>query len=62
MAHVEDVGNRTLYPTADSWYMGSNVPGKPRVFMAYVGGVGTYRRHCTEIAERGYEGFVLTPE
>ena len=36
----------TLYPQADSWYMGANVPGKPRVFMAYIGGVGAYRQHC----------------
>ena len=40
--------------------MGANIPGKPRVFMPYVGGVGTYREICDEVAERGYEGFVLT--
>ncbi|MBW0102060.1 NAD(P)/FAD-dependent oxidoreductase [Pseudonocardia sp. KRD291] len=61
VAHVEEVGNATLYPQADSWYMGSNVPGKPRVFMAYIGGVGPYRELCTEIAENGYRGFALTP-
>jgi cation diffusion facilitator CzcD-associated flavoprotein CzcO len=59
--HVEEVGNMTLYPTADSWYMGSNVPGKPRVFMAYIGGVGAYREKCDEVATKGYEGFALTP-
>jgi cation diffusion facilitator CzcD-associated flavoprotein CzcO len=59
--HVEEVGNMTLYPTADSWYMGSNVPGKPRVFMAYIGGVGVYRQRCDEVAANGYEGFALTP-
>ena len=59
MAHVEEVGNTTLYPTADSWYMGSNVPGKPRVFMAYIGGVGVYRQLCDEVAAKGYEGFAL---
>jgi cation diffusion facilitator CzcD-associated flavoprotein CzcO len=59
--HVEEVGNMTLYPTADSWYMGSNVPGKPRVFMAYIGGVGVYRQKCDEVAANGYEGFALTP-
>jgi cation diffusion facilitator CzcD-associated flavoprotein CzcO len=57
--HVEEVGNMTLYPTADSWYMGSNVPGKPRVFMAYIGGVGVYREKCDEVAANGYEGFAL---
>jgi cyclohexanone monooxygenase len=60
--HVEEVGNMTLYPTADSWYMGSNVPGKPRVFMAYIGGMGVYREKCDEIAAKGYDGFALTPE
>ncbi|GEL17266.1 flavin-containing monooxygenase [Pseudonocardia asaccharolytica] len=59
VAHVEEVGNATLYPTADSWYMGSNVPGKPRVFMAYIGGVGVYRQLCDEIAAKGYEDFAL---
>jgi len=60
-AHVELVGNATVYPTADSWYMGSNVPGKPRVFMAYIGGVGAYRQKCDEVARNGYEGFALIP-
>jgi cation diffusion facilitator CzcD-associated flavoprotein CzcO len=59
--HVEEVGNMTLYPTADSWYMGSNVPGKPRVFMAYIGGVGVYREKCDDVAAKGYEGFALIP-
>jgi cation diffusion facilitator CzcD-associated flavoprotein CzcO len=59
VAHVEEVGNYTLYPTADSWYMGSNVPGKPRVFMAYIGGVGAYRQKCDQVAANGYEGFAL---
>jgi cyclohexanone monooxygenase len=58
-AHVELVGNATVYPTADSWYMGSNVPGKPRVFMAYIGGVGAYRQKCDEVARNDYEGFAL---
>jgi cyclohexanone monooxygenase len=59
--HAEEVGNATLYPTADSWYMGSNVPGKPRIFMAYIGGVGVYRERCDEVAANGYEGFALAP-
>ncbi|MQA96057.1 MAG: NAD(P)-binding protein [Streptosporangiales bacterium] len=57
--HVNEVGAATLYPKANSWYMGANVPGKPRVFMPYVGGVGPYREHCTRIAAEGYTGFVL---
>jgi cyclohexanone monooxygenase len=58
--HVAEVGAHTLFPTAESWYMGSNVPGKPRVFLAYIGGVGLYRQTCDQIAARGYEGFMLT--
>jgi cyclohexanone monooxygenase len=56
--HVNEVAAGTLFIKGNSWYLGANVPGKPRVFMPYVGGVGTYRRHCEEIAARDYEGFV----
>ena len=59
--HVREIANTTLYPRAASWYMGANVPGKPRIFMPYIGGVGNYRKTCTEIAEAGYRGFVLKP-
>ena len=48
--------HRTLLPT---WYLGSNVPGKTRVFMPYAGGVGAYRKKCDEVAAKGYEGFAL---
>ena len=58
--HVNEVGDTTLFPTANSWYMGSNVPGKPRVFMPYIGGVGAYRQVCDDVAAKGYEGFTLT--
>ena len=58
--HVIEVAYSTLFPMADSWYIGANVPGKPRVFMPYIGGVGTYRNRCDEVASAGYEGFVLT--
>ena len=58
--HVNEVGDTTLFPTANSWYMGANVPGKPRVFMPYVGGVGVYREICDEVAAKGYEGFTIT--
>src|ERR1700741_19103 len=50
-------GHRTLYPLANWWYVGANIPGKPRVFMPYVGGVAAYKKKCDEIAARGYEGF-----
>lgn len=60
VAHVNEVAHRTLYPQANSWYMGANIPGKPQLFMPYVGGVGTYRERCDAIAAEGYPGFMLT--
>ena len=60
VAHVNEVADTTLYPQANSWYLGANVPGKPRVFMPYVGGVGVYREKCDEVAANGYEGFALS--
>jgi cyclohexanone monooxygenase len=60
VTHVNEVAYATLYPTANSWYMGANVPGKPRIFMPYIGGVGPYRQICNDIAAKGYEGFVMT--
>jgi cation diffusion facilitator CzcD-associated flavoprotein CzcO len=53
---TEETVNQTLYATTDSWYRGSNVTGKPTTFLGYVGGVGKYRRMCTELAKRGYPG------
>ncbi|MBR0794684.1 NAD(P)/FAD-dependent oxidoreductase [Bradyrhizobium jicamae] len=60
VAHVNEVASATLYPQADSWYMGANIPGKPRIFMPYIGGVGPYRQICNDVAARGYEGFAMT--
>jgi cyclohexanone monooxygenase len=60
VSHVNEVGDGTLYPQANSWYVGANIPGKPRIFMPYVGGVGTYRTRCDDVAAKGYEGFTLT--
>ena len=57
--HVNEVASKTLYLLADSWYLGANIPGKPRVFMPYAGGVGNYRKRCDEVAAAGYEGFLL---
>jgi cation diffusion facilitator CzcD-associated flavoprotein CzcO len=59
VAHVCEVAQTTLFPQANSWYMGANIPGKPRVFLPYVGGVGPYRKKCDEIAAGGYAGFDL---
>ncbi|MDE2920539.1 MAG: NAD(P)/FAD-dependent oxidoreductase [Chloroflexota bacterium] len=59
VAHVNEVANTTLYVHANSWYLGANIPGKPRVFMPYPGGVGPYRQKCNQVAANGYEGFIL---
>ncbi len=58
-AEVRIAAEATLFPQTDSWYMGSNIPGKPRVFMVYVGGFDTYREKCDAAADAGYEGFVF---
>jgi cyclohexanone monooxygenase len=58
--HNNDVANSTLYPLANSWYMGANIPGKPRIFMPYVGGVTSYVKKCNEVADKGYEGFEMS--
>ena len=58
--HVNEVANNTLFVYANSWYLGANIPGKPRVFMPYAGGVRAHTAsECNKIAENGYEGFLL---
>ena len=57
--HCADCVAITLYPLANSWYMGANVPGKPRVFYPYIGGVDAYRAACDEVVAEGYLGFDL---
>jgi len=57
--HVQDCAAITLHPTANSWYMGANVPGKPRFFLPYIGGVDAYRQACDDVAAQGYLGFRL---
>lgn len=59
--HVIEVAHRTLYPKAASWYMGANIPGKPRVFMPYIG-VDAYRAKCNDVAAAGYPGLVMEAE
>jgi cation diffusion facilitator CzcD-associated flavoprotein CzcO len=62
VAHVNEVADATLLPQANSsWYLGANVPGKPRVFMPYAGGMARYRGICDDVAAKGYEGFNLSP-
>lgn len=57
--HCEEVVSHTLFPTANSWFMGANIPGKKRAFLAYGGGLPRYREKCDEVAAQGYAGFVL---
>ena len=59
MQRVTEIADATLLPRANSWYMGANVPGKPRVILPFVGGVGPYRQICDEVAAAGYQGFEL---
>ena len=60
VAHVNEVAQGTLYPQANSWYMGANIPGKPQIFMPYIGGVGVYRQICNDVAAKDYEGFAMS--
>ena len=57
--HVNEAADKTLFVKANSWYLGANIPGKPRVFMPYVSGIGIYRRKCEDVAAKQYEGFIL---
>lgn len=57
--HVNKAASRTLFPKANSWFLGANIPGKPRVFMPYVAKIGIYRGECQAVADDGYTGFTL---
>jgi len=57
--HVNEVAEATLYPLANSWYLGANIPGKPRVFMPYVGGFHVYKQKCDAVAANSYDGFAM---
>ena len=57
---MNEVADGTLFPRANSWYVGANIPGKPRVFMPYAGGVVRYRQKCEDVAAKGYEGFIAS--
>ena len=57
--HVAEAVTPSLLPQANSWYMGANVPSKPRMFMPYAGGLNTYTQICQDVADKGYEGFVI---
>ena len=59
VAHVGEVADLSLRSTCSSWYVGANVPGKPRVYMPYIGGVPVYAQKCNQVAADGYDGFAL---
>ena len=61
VAHGNKIAAGTLRYTCSSWYLGANVPGKPRVFMPYIGGMPAYRKICDNVVLNGYEGFTLRP-
>ncbi|WP_349828873.1 flavin-containing monooxygenase [Brevibacterium litoralis] len=57
MAHCREVESMSLFRKADSWYSGTNVPGKPRIVLPYVGGVGVFREVCTDVMAADWKGF-----
>ena len=59
VGEVNELADRTLFPTCNSWYLGANIPGKPRVFMPYIG-FPAYVEKCAEVASEGYAGFALS--
>ena len=60
VAHVNEVADGNLRSTCGSWYVGANIPGKPRLFMPYIGGYPVYAEKCDDVAANGYEGFTLS--
>ena len=60
VVHANEIAQSTLLPETDSWWMGSNIPGKPRVCMIYLGGASVYRGICADVVAKGYEGFSLS--
>ena len=56
---VNDIANRTLFTNCNSWYVGANIPGKPRGFMVYIG-FPSYVERCKEVVRKGYQGFELS--
>ncbi len=60
MSHHDEVAEQTLVTKTSSWYMGSNVDGKPRRLLSYIGGVGNYREKCLDVAKEEYSGFNIS--
>lgn len=59
VAHSNDLAQKTMMPNANSWYVGANIPGKPRIFMPYLGGAAVYQNYIADVARKNYEGFSL---
>lgn len=59
VTHHDEIANATLVTKTNSWYMGSNVEGKPRRLLSYIGGVGAYKQRCDQVSAEGYPGFVM---
>jgi cyclohexanone monooxygenase len=59
VAHTNEIARHTLYWSCSSWYLGDNIPGKPRVFMPYVG-IPVYNAKCEDVVAKGYEGFAFS--
>jgi cyclohexanone monooxygenase len=57
--HVNEVSKVSLRSTCSSWYVGANIPGRPRVFMPYIGGFPVYVQKCNEVMTNGFEGFIV---
>ncbi len=57
--HVNEAAQKTVFLSCNSWYLGANIPGKPRMFMPLTGGFPRYDDHCAAVAQSGYVGFVL---
>jgi cyclohexanone monooxygenase len=57
--HVNEISKVSLRSTCSSWYVGANIPGRPRVFMPYIGGFPIYVQKCNEVMTNGFEGFVM---
>jgi cyclohexanone monooxygenase len=59
---VQRIADGTLFPLANSWYNGDNIPGKPRRFLAYIGGFPAYAQRCEEVVAAGYDGLEMSVE
>src|SRR5688500_556821 len=59
VALMNAIARATIFLSCNSWYLGANIPGKPRLFMPMAGGFPLYAERCTAVAREGYAGFVI---